>query len=153
MISAHVRLKVWLEANLVSVENIQTARVVFGPGARYMAWTRDGKWIGNDLPSGLASLLEKRLAMGSKGDAMPKLVAFGKGSSWVALWPDDSHSLHLEDNYTKLREYLSSNAGEKILVSNHFFRLLKSSFDNSANCSSTSLSAHSRTITTSDLKQ
>lgn len=117
---AYTKLRGWLEANVLTEEDIRTARVVFGPAARYIAWTRTGKWIANDLPAGFAAVWETRLASvdkdKTKGMMMPKVVAFGKGQSWAIVWADGSNSLHLEKGYAALREYLSRYAAERIVV-------------------------------------
>lgn len=114
---AHKQLKKWLQENIVTENDIRTAKVVFGAGASFMAWKMDSnEWISNELPSSLTSELEQR-RMHSKGaKEMPKLVTLGAGKSWAAVWSDGTHSIDLDNKYPTLSHSLKGIVSYKILV-------------------------------------
>lgn len=131
---AHERLKEWLNDNIFTADDIRSAKVAFGPGARFMAWKLEGtKWIGNNLPSGLTSQLGTRMVQTKGASALPRLVAFGTGESWAAVWKDGSHSIDLNNKYTALSKVLEERLGDKIVVmtSSPMFREPKDIYANS----------------------
>lgn len=115
VVQAYERLKCWLVTNVVSAEDIETTRVVFGPGARYMAWKSDGIWIHNDLPSDFFSELKIR-GTAKEQKILPAHLTFGLGNSWGVIWPDRSHSLSLDGRFQELDRRLMDQANYRLLV-------------------------------------
>lgn len=106
--AAHERLKIWLQKNIYTVDDITSTKVVFGPRARFMAWKAVGaEWIGNDLPAGFTAELHLRLSKAKDGQGLPRVVAFGVHNSWAAIWKDGTHSADLDGSYTGLTMSLS----------------------------------------------
>lgn len=72
-------------------------RVALGPKGSYFANSPKGGVTWNDLPSSFEQFINPQ-----QSGRVPVSVALGVKETWFALWPDNSSSCNLGDEYPDL---------------------------------------------------
>lgn len=95
-------LQKWAHKHIeLSEESLMKSQVVFGPGASYFVKTAQrATW--HDIPAALESVIleqkEKYQDQDSKSAWIPRVLALGAGSSYVAIWDDGRYCFSLANN-------------------------------------------------------